>query len=132
MAMMRWQNSLPRFANTKFKIEPRPIKQLKEKAESVMVELVDGSSNEEKFLAHSPQTIVQGPFVNQLGTALTPMGDIQAEAPIHQTSVRGVFAAGDCISPYKVIAGAISSGCNAAVAASAQLPAEKHGQPPMF
>lgn len=121
-------------ASTKFKIDARPIKQLREDAQSnsVVVEFADGSSKEEKFLAHNPRTSVQGPFVAQLGIALTPMGDIQADAPTHQTSVRGVFAAGDCITPYKVTAGAISSGCNAAVAASAQLHAEKYGQPPMF
>ncbi|KAK6198455.1 hypothetical protein LQW54_010284 [Pestalotiopsis sp. IQ-011] len=101
-------------------------------AKSVTVEFVDGSSKNEAFLVHSPQTTVQGPFVDQLGLSLTPMGDLQADAPMHQTSVRGVFAAGDCITPYKVIPGAISSGCNAAVAASAQLHAEKYGQAAMF
>ncbi|KLJ08797.1 hypothetical protein EMPG_15765 [Blastomyces silverae] len=62
-------------------------------------------------------------------TTLSPVpevGDIVANFPAYQTSVRGVFAAGDCITQYKVIAGAISSGCNAAVAASAQLLAEKY------
>ncbi|KAF3067453.1 Bifunctional thioredoxin reductase/thioredoxin [Daldinia childiae] len=121
-------------ANSKFKVEPRQIKRLRDNAQanSVIVEFVDGSSKEEKFLVHNPQTSVQGPFVSQLGVALTPMGDIQADAPVHQSSVRGVFAAGDCITPYKVTPGAISSGCNAAVAASTQLQAEKYGQPPMF
>ncbi|KAI1469544.1 FAD/NAD(P)-binding domain-containing protein [Daldinia caldariorum] len=120
--------------NPKFKVEPRQIKRLRENAEasSVIVEFADGSCKEEKFLVHNPQTSVQGPFVSQLGLALTPMGDIQADAPVHQSSVRGVFAAGDCITPYKVTPGAISSGCNAGVAASTQLQAEKYGQPPMF
>ncbi|KAI1662007.1 hypothetical protein F4813DRAFT_384722 [Daldinia decipiens] len=101
-------------ANSKFKVEPRQIRRLRENAQanSVIVEFVDGSSKEEKFLVHNPQTSVQGPFVSQLGITLTPMGDIQADAP--------------------VIPGAISSGCNAAVAASTQLQAEKYDQPPMF
>ncbi|KAI3318113.1 FAD/NAD(P)-binding domain-containing protein [Xylariaceae sp. AK1471] len=121
-------------ANGKFKIEPRRIKRLidNEASSSVTVEFTDGSHKEEKFLVHNPVTSVQGPFVKQLGITLTPMGDIQAEAPAHQTSVRGVFAAGDCITPYKVIPGAIFSGCNAAVATSTQLQAEKYGQEPMF
>ncbi|KAI1453654.1 FAD/NAD(P)-binding domain-containing protein [Annulohypoxylon moriforme] len=120
--------------NSKFKVEPRRIKRLVGNADvdSVTVEFEDGSSKWEKFLVHNPQTSVQGPFVEQLGVALTQMGDVQADAPVHQTSVRGVFAAGDCITPYKVTAGAISSGCNAAVAASTQLQAEKYGQAPMF
>ncbi|KAI0174127.1 hypothetical protein BJ166DRAFT_574445 [Pestalotiopsis sp. NC0098] len=121
-------------SSAKFSIESRPIKRLVQTSgsKSVIVEFLDGSSKNESFLAHSPQTNVQGPFVDQLGLSLTPMGDLQADAPMHQTSVRGVFAAGDCITPYKVIPGAISSGCNAAVAASAQLHAEKYGQSPMF
>ncbi|KAI0883506.1 FAD/NAD(P)-binding domain-containing protein [Annulohypoxylon maeteangense] len=120
--------------DSKFKVESRQIKHLLEntEADSVTVEFEDGSNKVEKFLVHSPLTSVQGPFVGQLGIALTPMGDIQADAPAYQTSVRGVFAAGDCITPYKVTPGAISSGCNAAVAASTQLQAEKHGLPAMF
>lgn len=117
------------FANLTFKVEPRRIKRLVDNAQAntVTVEFEDGSTREEKFLLHSPQTNVQGPFASQLGVATTPMGDIAADAPMYLTSVRGVFAAGDCITPYKVIPGAISSGCNAAVGASTQLLAEKHG-----
>lgn len=120
--------------NSKFKVESRRIKHLSGNTgqNSVVVEFEDGSSKVEKFLVHNPQTSVQGPFVSQLGIALTPMGDIQADTPAYQSSVRGVFAAGDCITPYKVIPGAISSGCNAAVAVSTQLQAEKYGLPPMF
>ncbi|KAI0893442.1 hypothetical protein F4806DRAFT_488387 [Annulohypoxylon nitens] len=120
--------------NSKFKVESRRIKRLSGNTgqDSVVVEFEDGSSKVEKFLVHNPQTSVQGPFVSQLGISLTPMGDIQADAPAYQSSVRGVFAAGDCITPYKVTPGAISSGCNAAVAVSTQLQAEKYGLPPMF
>ncbi|OTB01194.1 hypothetical protein M426DRAFT_14771 [Hypoxylon sp. CI-4A] len=120
--------------SSKFKVESRPIKRLLESTDenSVTVEFEDGTKKEEKFLVHNPQTSVQGPFVSQLGLTLTPMGDIAADAPMYQTNIRGVFAAGDCITPYKVTPGAISSGCNAAVAASTQLQAEKYGQEPMF
>ncbi|KAI0169964.1 FAD/NAD(P)-binding domain-containing protein [Hypoxylon sp. FL1284] len=125
---------LGNIGNPKFKVEPRQIRRLLDNGEkkSLTVEFEDGTSKGEKFLVHNPQTSVQGPFVSQLSLSLTPMGDIVAEAPMHQTSARGVFAAGDCITPYKVTPGAISSGCNAAVAASTQLQAEKYGQEPMF
>ncbi|KAI0405020.1 hypothetical protein F4802DRAFT_615190 [Xylaria palmicola] len=121
-------------SKSKFTVEARKIKRLAAiGAKSVVVELVDGDQKEERFLAYHPLTTVQGPFVAQLGITLTPMGDIQADASaFHQTNIRGVFAAGDCITPYKVIPGAISSGCNAAVAVSTQLQAEKYRQPPMF
>ncbi|KAI1323257.1 hypothetical protein F5Y16DRAFT_412782 [Xylariaceae sp. FL0255] len=120
--------------NSKFRIESRQISRVAAAGTgTLVVELVNGEKKEEKFLAYHTATTVQGPFVAQLGIALTPTGDIQADASaFHQTSVRGVFAAGDCITPYKVIPGATSSGCNATVAVSTQLQAEKYGQNPMF
>lgn len=111
-------------------VEPRPIRRLAEgETSSVTVEFEDGSRKNEKFLVNQPLTVAAGPFVAQLGLATTQLSDIQAEPPFYQTIVRGVFAAGDCITPYNVIPGAISSGCNAAVGVSTQLQAEKHGLP---
>ncbi|KAI1261143.1 FAD/NAD(P)-binding domain-containing protein [Xylariaceae sp. FL1019] len=119
--------------SSKFKIEARKIARLRKGSSTAIVEFEDGTQKEEKFLVHHPLTTVQGPFVGQLGISTTPGGDVQAEpSAFHQTNVRGVFAAGDCITPYKVIPGAISSGCNAAVAIAAELQAEKYGLPPMF
>lgn len=109
-------------------IEPRIIENLSAgPSNSAVVEFEDGTSKPEKFLVSQPLTVPGGSFVSQLGLATTQLGDIQAEAPYHQTSLRGVFAAGDCMTPYKVTPGAISSGCNAAVGISMQLQAEKHG-----
>ena len=124
--------ALTPFAKSPFKVESRPIKRLIESGNSITVELADGTSCTEAFLVHNPLPSVKGPFVQQLGLEMTPMGDIKADTPFHQTSVRGVFAAGDAITPYKVVPGAISSGCNAAVAASTQLLAEKYGHHQMF
>ncbi|OTB15046.1 hypothetical protein K445DRAFT_367239 [Daldinia sp. EC12] len=110
---------------SKFKIEARKIKRLvpKDQFNSVLVEFIDGSSKEEKFLVHSPETRPQGPFVDQLGLDTTPSGDIKADGPFWQTNVPGVFAVGDCSTPYKVTPSAITSGCNAAVMASAEIQA---------
>jgi thioredoxin reductase len=115
---------------SKFSIEARKIKQLSgtESGDSVTVEFEDGTSKVEKFLVHNPQTTAQGPFVTQLGLAVTPLGDIQADGPFYQTSVPGVYAVGDCSTPYKVIPSSITSGCNAAVAASAEIQAAKYTQ----
>ncbi|GMF66941.1 unnamed protein product [Aspergillus oryzae] len=57
-----------------------------------------------------PKTEINGPFAEQLGLQLTPTGDLEATAPFYSTSVPGVFAAGDCASPVKVVATAMSSG----------------------
>lgn len=67
--------------------------------------------------------------MDQLCLATTQSGNIKAEGPFWQTNVSGVFAAGDCSTPYEVIAGAITSGCNTAVVASAEIPAAKYSQP---
>ncbi|OTA97622.1 hypothetical protein M434DRAFT_382529 [Hypoxylon sp. CO27-5] len=114
----------------KFHVETRQIKRLvgNDETNSVTVEFTDGSSKEEKFLVHNPQTSPQGPFVGQLGLATTPLGDIQTEGPFFQTTVPGIFAVGDCSTPYKVIPSAITSGCNAAVMASAEIQAVKYTQ----
>lgn len=116
-------------------VEPRKIRRLAAAAtgeeggesDSVAVEFEDGSSRREKFLVNQPLTVPGGPFVGQLGLATSPLGDIQADPPFHQTTVRGVFAAGDCMTPNKVVPTAIASGSNAAVGASTQLQSEKYG-----
>jgi thioredoxin reductase len=122
-----------------FRVDTRPISRLSlvfppgsQEHKAINVEFADGTSSTEAFLVHKPSTQIKGPFATQLGLELSPspiplIADIAANPPFYQTSARGVFAAGDCITPYKVIAQAISSGCNAAVGASAQLLAEKHG-----
>ncbi|EMR66813.1 putative thioredoxin reductase protein [Eutypa lata UCREL1] len=83
---------------------------------------VDGSSKEEKFLVHNPQTSPQGRL------DMAPSGDIKADAPFWQTSVPGVFAVGDCSTPYKVIASAVTGGCNAGVMASAEIQGQKYSR----
>ncbi|TGO27947.1 hypothetical protein BPAE_0034g00270 [Botrytis paeoniae] len=120
-------------AKAPFKIDTRKIKRLVDNGgSSVTIQFTDGSVKEEAFLVHNPKTTVQGPFIEQLGLDVSPAGDILAPPPFHQTSVRGVFAAGDCITPYKATPAAIASGCNSAVALTAQLQAEKHSFPPLF
>lgn len=113
---------------SKFSIEARKIKKLlgADSGDSVTVEFRDGTSKVEKFLAHNPETTAQGPFTTQLGLAVTPQGDIEAAGPFYQTSVAGVYAVGDCSTLYKVIPSSLTSGCNAAVAASAEIQAAKY------
>lgn len=120
-------------AKSPFKIDTRKIERFIDNNESsVTIEFADGSFKEETFLVHNPQNKVQGPFIKQLGLDVSPTGDILAPPPFHQTSVRGVFAAGDCITPFKATPAAIASGCNSAVALTAQLQAEKHSLTPLF
>ncbi|QSZ32071.1 hypothetical protein DSL72_001640 [Monilinia vaccinii-corymbosi] len=120
-------------AKPPFKIDTRKIEGFIDNAgSSVTIKFTDGSVKEETFLVHNPENKVQGPFIEQLGLDVSPTGDIVAPPPFHQASVRGVFAAGDCITPYKATPAAIASGCNSAVALTAQLQAERHGLAPLF
>jgi thioredoxin reductase len=111
-----------------FKVDNRQISQLVDSgSEGVEIQFSDGTTKNVAFLVHNPLTYPQGSFVQQLGLEMTQTGDIKADAPAYQTSCRGVFAAGDCISMFKVIPNAIASGNFAAVAAATQIQAEKYG-----
>ena len=120
--------------NSPFKIDSRPIKKLARSGKGVetLVHFEDGDTKAEAFLVHSPKTQLKGPFAQQLGLELTPMGDIKTTPPFLQTSVRGCFAAGDCMTPFKVVPNAIANGSMAAAGSSAQITAEKHGHKPLF
>ncbi|RYP05754.1 hypothetical protein DL764_003571 [Monosporascus ibericus] len=72
--------------------------------------------------------VVRAPSWLRLGLATTPLSDIRAEAPPWQTSSPSVIAVGDCSTPFKVVPSAITSGCNAAVADSAEIQAAKFSQ----
>jgi thioredoxin reductase len=91
----------------------------------------EGSKTPEAFLVHTPTTQLKGTLAGQINLELSPEGEIKAEAPFYQTSMKGVFAAGDCVTPYKTTAGAISSGCSAALAVATQLQAEDAGHDSM-
>ncbi|TGO31347.1 hypothetical protein BPAE_0001g02480 [Botrytis paeoniae] len=119
-------------ASDRFAVDNRKISRLVkgDQGAEVILKFEDGSAKTESFITHNPNTHTIGPFAEQLGLKLIQTGDIDASAPSYTTSVRGVFAAGDSITPYKVVDGALSSGCNAAVAAVAQLRAEDLGHQP--
>ncbi|KAF7893087.1 uncharacterized protein EAF02_000625 [Botrytis sinoallii] len=120
-------------ASDKFAVDNRKISSLVkgDQGAEVIFKLEDGAKTE-SFVTHNPSTHTKGPFAGQLGLKHTQTGDIDSSAPFFTTSVRGVFAAGDSITPYKVVNCALSSGCNAAVAAVAQLRAEDLGHQPFF
>ncbi|KAL1893959.1 hypothetical protein Sste5346_006100 [Sporothrix stenoceras] len=99
----------------------------------IRLEFVDNSlPADEAFLAHAPKTRPRGPFVSQLGLETLPPGDndgdIKVELPYYQTSVSGVFAAGDNCSKMKSVAHAMLSGNVAGMGAASQIVAEQLGQ----
>jgi gliotoxin/aspirochlorine biosynthesis thioredoxin reductase len=121
-------------ASQVMKVDTRTIKKLVKspnKAE-VIVQFEDGSEVTEGFLGHAPMTKAQGPFADQLGIEMTPMGDVKTTQPFPQTNVTGVFAAGDAASPMKVILNAQFMGSLAGSGVSSQLIADEYQQSTMF
>ncbi|KAI9763919.1 MAG: hypothetical protein M1839_006120 [Geoglossum umbratile] len=105
-------------------IEPRRIVELiKEPTTTDTITLVfeDGARETKGFLAHKAKTTVNGPFVEQLGLELTPMGDIKVGQPFPETNVQGCFAVGDCATMVKAVVVAVGGGMSAAAGVSMQL-----------
>ncbi|KAI2758338.1 hypothetical protein DTO006G1_6854 [Penicillium roqueforti] len=120
--------------STVMKVDSRKIKSLSKQAEkaSILLEFEDGSSVTEGFLAHTPDTKPRGSFAEQLGLELTPSGDIKIAPPFYQTTVKGVFAAGDNCGLMKNVPHAIFSGSLAGMGVSTAIAAEAQGQKPLF
>ncbi|EHL01060.1 hypothetical protein M7I_2980 [Glarea lozoyensis 74030] len=70
----------------------------------------EGGSKVEGFLVHKPKSALNGPWKEQLGLETTELGDYKVNFPFNETSVPGVFAAGDCSGMMKAVGFATSSG----------------------
>jgi glutamate synthase (NADPH/NADH) small chain len=64
--------------------------------------------------------VEHGPLIDQLGIALDERGNIRVDEQ-YQTSVEGIFAAGDCHSGASLVVRAINHGRRAAAAVDAYL-----------
>ena len=115
-------------------VDSRKISKLVKGSENaqVVLHLEDGTSKIEAFLAHKPKTKLRGDLAQQLGLEMTPMNTIKVTPPFNQTSLRGVFAAGDCSSPMQTVTGALFSGTCTGGGAPLQLQADALGQPAIF
>lgn len=99
---------------------------------AIDISFEDGSKVTEGFLAHSPLTAAKGPWAEQVGLALTQMGDYEAKPPFFETSVKGIYVAGDCMTPFKVAANAIANGSTVGAGIAIRLQEEKYGLEPLF
>ena len=119
--------------DSKMKIDTRIIARLEKgphRAE-IILHFSDGSKVVEGFLAHKPKCQLTGKFAQQLDLELSPQGDLKSTPPFYQTSLPGVFTAGDASYPVKIAPNALFTGAAAAAGASAQLQAENLGQKSM-
>lgn len=88
----------------------------------VTIKFQDGAEKTEGFLVHRPGTRVASKLASQLGLEITEFGDIRVSPPFCQTNIPGVYAAGDCASPMKIIPNAISMGAYAGAGIARELP----------
>ncbi|ERF77100.1 hypothetical protein EPUS_09239 [Endocarpon pusillum Z07020] len=102
-------------------IEPRKIAALERRDEHVTVHFEDGGSRKEAFFVSVPPTKINGPFHEQLRLDVDPTGFIKTKPPFSETSLPGVFAAGDCGTMMKAVPQATAMGSFAAAGLVAQL-----------
>ena len=118
-----------------YKVDNRLISRLalQEKGKAaVKIYFQDGSEGTEAFFAHSPTTRVKDPFAQDLALALTPSGDYVVTPPFLETSVKGVYAAGDCTSMFKVINNAVTNESMIRAGVATKLQEEAHGKGEIF
>ncbi|KAJ8069777.1 hypothetical protein OCU04_000193 [Sclerotinia nivalis] len=115
-------------------VDSREIKKLvkRHSAAEVNIYFVDGGEKTEAFLGAVPKLKQRAPFAMQLGLEVNPSGDVVAKPPFQQTTVKGVFVAGDCGSAMKFAANALSTGSAVGSGVSAQILADKFGHNPIF
>ncbi|KAF2259671.1 FAD/NAD(P)-binding domain-containing protein [Lojkania enalia] len=88
----------------------------------------DGSTKYEAFIAHKPkQALKSRELIDQLGLELTPKGDILVNPPFGETSVSGIFAAGDNSNSLKTTPNAITLGSNASAGVASHVQSRKYG-----
>lgn len=115
-------------------VDSRKISKLTKAPERAQITIHsgDGTRKTEAFLAHKPKTKLRGSLAQALGLEMTPMNTIRVNPPFNQTSLKGVFAAGDCSSPMQTVTGALSSGTCAGGGTPLQIQAETFNQPAIF
>lgn len=116
------------------KVDSRAVKKLVKGPlrSEVILHFEDGTTSTQGFLTHKPKFSQRSPFAEQLGLDLTPQGTIKVNPPFNQTSMRGVFSAGDAANPMQTVTQAIFSGTACGGGAPLQLQADTYGQQGLF
>ncbi|ROV93149.1 hypothetical protein VMCG_08739 [Cytospora schulzeri] len=90
----------------------------------VIVHFQDGESLAQGFIVHKPKSEINGPFVRQLSLELTEQAVIKTTQPFYESSVKGVFAVGDCATAIPAVTNAMAMGAFAAGGLISQLQSE--------
>ncbi|CAG8962003.1 hypothetical protein HYFRA_00014111 [Hymenoscyphus fraxineus] len=115
------------------KVDSRKVRKLVKAltGSEVTLHFQDGTTKTEGFLAHKPKFELRGDLADQLGLE-KQNGVIKVNPPFNQTSVKGIFAAGDAAHPMQTITQAMHSGTACGGGAPLQLQAETYGQKGML
>lgn len=102
-------------------VEQRPIQQLlHQEGQLKGIVLEDGKQNFLEALYFHPAFEQHCSLPEELGCALTTMGHLQVD-DFQQTTVEGIFAAGDCTTLLRAISGATAQGTKAGAFLNHQL-----------
>lgn len=102
-------------ARTGLASETAAIARLEEDADGVRVTLENGRQSVKKALFLKPGILGITPLVEMLGCELRPEGVVKLTSGWGDTSVEGVYAAGDLAFAYNQLGSAMASGLTAAV-----------------
>lgn len=105
------------FKDEDFKIDTRAVVGLAPANHGIAVEFDDGETAEFAAMFIAPRVSLAGTPAETLGCAVAdgPLGPFVQVGPMGQTSVPGVFAAGDCARPGHNVTSAIGDGAMAGI-----------------
>ncbi|KAK5329970.1 hypothetical protein LTR93_001559 [Exophiala xenobiotica] len=113
------------------KTDSRRIKSIEHdprEPDQITVHFSDGESQTFGFLVHKADTQTVGNWAEQLKIetiSSNPSSDLKLVSPMGETSVKGVFAAGDCATPLKQATNAVAMGVIAGAGVANAVTVEK-------
>lgn len=101
---------------------------------AIELQFTDGSTATEAFIGHAPITKINTPFSQQLGIELNVQTSAEyvVNGPTNMTNVKGVYAAGDAMSMFKVWPNASASGAVTGACVAITLQEEAWGLDSLF
>ena len=97
-----------------------PLSRVAASQDGLTLEFTDGRTERRRALFLRPPHVIRGPLPGLLGCELTDAGHLRLGQD-HQTSVPGVYAAGDAAGPVHQVLAAAASGQQAAMALNRDL-----------
>jgi thioredoxin reductase len=116
------------------RLDKRPLKRLFKEpgSEVIQVEFDDGEVQSFSFLVSKPDLEIDSSLPDQLGVECVPNLGIKVAPPFNKTNVEGVYAAGDCCSPLRMVPNALNMGAFAGCGLARELPRPAPSKPTGF